>query len=48
MAQTQVRLPDVLMDRISAAAERTGMSKNDIIKHTVDAGLKYNNESTLK
>lgn len=41
MAQTQVRLPDVLMERITTASKKASMSKNDIIKLALEAGLKW-------
>jgi predicted DNA-binding protein len=38
--QTQIRLPDTIYNRIEAAAKASGLSKNDIIKMALDAGLR--------
>ncbi len=41
MAQLQIRFPDDLMARISAAANQTHLSKNDVIRLCIEAGLKW-------
>lgn len=41
MAQTQIRFDDALFERITTAHEKTGISKNDIIRLTIEAGLKW-------